>query len=600
MKLEQKIKLSVNLIRCTAKIEPKLLFVELLQILLQSVTTLVTVYFPKIVIDCLQRELPYQVIVKKVIVFCTFLLILHVIHGYLKERCAYYTQIFEKEFKKNVGQLCMEVDFELVEGAGNQNIIQLAGRANSISNAVGVLQAIISDIATMIPLICIVVGQNIYFLCIIFAVLLVKVGFLKMNTDYYVKRRLLYANNGRIECYVGNTMYKEGSSKEIRLNRVQDWYSEKIKGFRSEMLRLQFEDFNRGRRHGMIMSGITAIQSLLMLLLLAQLYVDGTITIAQFTMLFGAATAITGYLTNLTDEMISYNNKMVDLSDYEKLQMRSGKTNPGVPKMTEMASTSEQDERSGIEIEFINVSFRYDNTTKDVLKQINIKIREKEKLVIVGHNGAGKTTFIKLLCKFYRPTEGKITLNGEDIWKIPNETYYRQVSAVFQDFKNFAFSLSENITLQQGLFNQEVERAVYEAGLESCVHRMQKGFATSLSKNFDDEGIELSGGQNQKVAIARALYKNSPIIILDEPTASLDPKAEREIYESFFNVIKDKTAIFISHRLAVSTIADHIAVFDQGRIVEYGVHNKLMEEDRGYADMFRKQSKQYISAEGIF
>jgi ABC-type multidrug transport system fused ATPase/permease subunit len=215
-------------------------------------------------------------------------------------------------------------------------------------------------------------------------------------------------------------------------------------------------------------------------------------------------------------------------------------------------------------------------------------------------NGAGKSTFIKLLCKFYRPASGKITLNGVDIWDMPNEEYYKIISAVFQDFANLSFTLKENIAMNDNGDMDKIAEIIDGVGLKERIDELSNGYETYLTKSFDSGGIEFSGGQAQKIAIARAVYKNTPMLILDEPTANLDPKAEGEIYTDFFNMAKNKTTIFISHRLAASTIADNIAVFSDGKIAEYGSHNELMKQNGIYAEMYRKQSQQYTEEKVIF
>lgn len=215
-------------------------------------------------------------------------------------------------------------------------------------------------------------------------------------------------------------------------------------------------------------------------------------------------------------------------------------------------------------------------------------------------NGAGKSTFIKLLCKFYRPISGKITLNGIDIWDIPNVEYYKIISAVFQDFANFSFTLKENISMCENGDLYKISEILNRIGLKEHAEGLSNKYDTYLSKSFDSDGVEFSGGQAQKIAIARAVYKDAYVLILDEPTKSLDPKAESEIYTDFFNIAKDKTTIFISHRLAASTISDNIAVFADGRIIEYGSHDDLINKDGVYAEMYRKQSRQYVNESKIF
>ncbi|MGN0401586.1 MAG: ABC transporter ATP-binding protein [Acetatifactor sp.] len=250
-------------------------------------------------------------------------------------------------------------------------------------------------------------------------------------------------------------------------------------------------------------------------------------------------------------------------------------------------------------IEFRHVSFAYPNTDKLILDDINITIHPGEKLSIVGLNGAGKTTFIKLLCRLYDPTAGQILLDGRDIREYDYEEYKRQFAPVFQDFKLFGFTIGENI-LQKDISErteQETEKLkdlMNLVELDGLMQKNEKGIDTTVFTIFDEEGIEPSGGEQQKIAIARALYKDAPVIILDEPTAALDPVAEYEIYRQFSTLVGNKTAFYISHRLSSCRFCDRIAVFSEGKIAEYGNHDSLVKKEGGiYAKMFEAQAQYY-------
>lgn len=253
------------------------------------------------------------------------------------------------------------------------------------------------------------------------------------------------------------------------------------------------------------------------------------------------------------------------------------------------------------EIEFKNVSFKYPGTDKMILDNISIKIRSGEHLSIVGLNGAGKTTFIKLLCRLYDPTSGEILVNGVNIKEYDYQQYMALFAPVFQDFRLFAFPIEENIMLTDGEEEecskedeQRVEKIIELVNLTEMMDKLEKGRRTILFKYFDENGIEPSGGEQQKIAIARALYKESPVVILDEPTAALDPIAEYEIYRQFHTLVGGKTAFYISHRLSSCRFCDNIAVFSDGKIAEYGTHDILASiKDGIYAKMFEAQAKYY-------
>ncbi len=249
------------------------------------------------------------------------------------------------------------------------------------------------------------------------------------------------------------------------------------------------------------------------------------------------------------------------------------------------------------EIEFKNVSFKYPGTENYVLKNVNLKFHYGKKLAVVGMNGSGKTTMIKLLCRLYDPTEGKITLNGVDIKKYDYTEYMSIFSVVFQDFKLFSFSLGQNIARSVDVDEKRANDALHKAGFGNRISNMPKGLDTLLYKDFEEDGVEISGGEAQKIALARALYKNAPFIILDEPTAALDPIAEAEVYSNFNNIVGDKTAIYISHRLSSCRFCDKIAVFDKGQIVQIGSHEELVTDESGkYYELWYAQAQYYLKA----
>lgn len=248
-------------------------------------------------------------------------------------------------------------------------------------------------------------------------------------------------------------------------------------------------------------------------------------------------------------------------------------------------------------IEFSHVSFKYPRSEQYVLKDINLKITSGEHLSVVGLNGAGKTTFIKLLCRLYDVTEGEILIDGVNIKEYSEEEYRKLFAVVFQDFQLFAFSLKDNIALGDTTKEAEVERVLALSGFYEDAQKLPQGLDTMLYKSFDEKGTELSGGQQQKTAIARALYKNAPIVILDEPTAALDPVAEYDIYRSFDTLVGGKTAIYISHRLSSCKFCDKIAVFAENTIKEYGTHDQLVDKKNGiYAELFAAQAQYYVEA----
>lgn len=243
-------------------------------------------------------------------------------------------------------------------------------------------------------------------------------------------------------------------------------------------------------------------------------------------------------------------------------------------------------------IEFKNVSFKYPSSNNWVIKNINLRINANVKLGIVGQNGSGKSTFIKLLSRLYAPTEGTILFNGVDIKEIDYNDYISKISVVFQDFKLFSFGLGENIAVNDDYDELKVWHALEKTEMDKKFKK--GGLETHLYKDFDQDGVELSGGEAQRIALSRAVYKNASIIILDEPTASLDPITEHKFYSNFNKITKNKTAIYISHRIYSCKFCDEIVVFDDGEIVQHGTHNELIGDKMGkYYELYNAQAQYY-------
>ncbi len=300
--------------------------------------------------------------------------------------------------------------------------------------------------------------------------------------------------------------------------------------------------------------------------------------------------AVTGFVNSLTAFINEWTKLMTNSRYlalfYEYLDLPEEKYRGSL--------TTEKRSDNEYEIEFHKVSFQYPGSEIYALRELSLRIRVGQRLAVVGMNGSGKSTMIKLLCRLYDPTEGEITLNGIDIRKYDYTEYMGIFSVVFQDFKLFSFPLGQNVAASAEVDTARAERCIQKAGFAKRLHSMPKGLDTCLYKEFDENGTEISGGEAQKLALARALYKNAPFIILDEPTAALDPIAEFEVYAKFNEIVENRTAIYISHRLSSCRFCDDIAVFHKGCLVQRGSHEELLKDTRGkYAELWNAQAQYY-------
>jgi len=309
------------------------------------------------------------------------------------------------------------------------------------------------------------------------------------------------------------------------------------------------------------------------------------IGLGSFTMYVNAAINFSQTTTKL-GETITMTLQMLEYLDpfMEFVSLPEAKEYGGELKMEDEINS----------ISFKNISFKYPGNDKYVLKDISFDINAGEKISIVGLNGAGKTTLIKLLCRLYEPNSGEIFVNGHNIYDYEYESYMEKIAVIFQDYKLFAFTIGENITCEEYSEDENITELIEEVGLGEKISSLPKGLNSLMGKAYDNEGIELSGGEEQKVAIARALYKDAPLIILDEPTSALDPLAEAEIYEHFNSMVENKTAIYISHRMSSSTFSDRILLIENGGVVDFDSHANLMKkEDSLYYKLFMAQAVNY-------
>jgi len=329
----------------------------------------------------------------------------------------------------------------------------------------------------------------------------------------------------------------------------------------------------------------TALTALVFLITAAKAFL-GVFGVGSFVLYQGTVSRFAGAVSSLAQNIAALReNNQYLLKLYEYLDLPN--------TMYQGSLAVEKRDDIDYEIEFRDVSFRYPGTENWVLRHVNMKFRIGDKLAIVGENGSGKTTFIKLLCRLYDPTEGMILLNGIDITRYRYEEYLKLFSVVFQDYRLFELSLAANVSADFHYDRRKVEESLEQAGFGEKLRSLEKGVETIVGRSYDDSGLELSGGEGQKVAMARALYKDAPFMVLDEPTAALDPIAEAAVYERIHSMVANKTAVFISHRLSSCRFCDDIIVFDKGQIVQRGNHDALVDQEGKYRALWNAQAQYY-------
>ena len=382
-------------------------------------------------------------------------------------------------------------------------------------------------------------------------------------------------------------------AKEIRLFALKGYLSKKQRSiYENKEERI---DYHHDLWNGYVLFGqvLNLISGALVytVLYIAVLREDSPLSIGDFTLYLALASAFSGALLVLLQRWGDYTRASMEVDDLRSFL-----------ELSDEASGNEKlpvPEDGKYTFEFKNVRFRYAGAERDALKNLNLTLRAGERLAVVGLNGAGKTTMVKSLLRLYEPTEGQILLNGRDIRAFDKEEYFRLFSPVFQDVQLFAMPLGENVAMlpKERIDREKAEKCLREAGLGEKLDELPQGLDTELLKVVSEEGIDLSGGEKQKLALARALYRHAPVIVLDEPTAALDALAEKQLYERFDRMVGESSAVYISHRLASTRFCDRIALFEDGRLTELGTHDGLMEKGGAYAKLFSVQA-QYYREEG--
>lgn len=406
------------------------------------------------------------------------------------------------------------------------------------------------------------------------------------NNEVRKQSFLRLAKSNRVFGYVLYELADFRLGKDIRLYESADMMCGKAEHFSDIQSKEWINTDTKTCKNSWVMDIVNSFRDGISYFYIGYLALTKTISIGDFSMcVSGSSTfywSLHRIITGVQDisKRCDYAHKYIEFMEYPAAMVKGDKSVKDGEHV----------------IEFVNVGFKYPRSENYVLKNINLKIASGEHLSIVGLNGAGKTTFIKLLCRLYDVTEGEILIDGVNIKEYSEEEYRRLFAVVFQDFQLFAFSLRENIALNSEADDDRINEVLKQSGLYDDAQKLEHGLDTTLFKSFDEKGTELSGGQKQKTAISRALYKNAPIVILDEPTAALDPVAEYDIYRQFNTLVGGKTAIYISHRLSSCKFCDKIAVFAEETIKEYGTHDELAEIPDGiYSEMFSAQAQYYVS-----
>ncbi len=554
----------------------------------------INMFGPKMMIDAIMGKAVIISIIKIASVMILADFVIKLITAFINEELdkEYYAGL-DRHLEAAVGKKSMELKFETTEN--KETLDALADARTGIDSGYsGGSKGLFNALAILIVNI-VVLMLSVFVVCrysfIPLALVLVNVSlnafFESRLNAIKIEQIQQLAVTDRAYHYLLHGLSDIRYGKDIRLFNAKDMMLGRVDEFNDKQSEINKTQAKKAQKY---LSGSKinqAVTASLTYLLLAMMVAEKKIGIGDFTMLVAAVTTIVTAI-NLVLKQILELKKFCSYSD-KFIKYVEG-------NVYEEKGDKKTDISDGIKIEFKNVYFKYPGSTEYALKNINATIKSGERWSVVGLNGAGKSTFIKLICRLYECTEGEILLNGVNIMDYEYSSYMKTISAVFQDFCLLNFSIKENIICDrpERIDDEVLVPLIEEVGLKEKVDSLPQGLMTPVFRYYDQSGFEPSGGEQQKIAMARALYKDAPVLILDEPTAALDPIAEREIYEQFNSMVKDKTAIFISHRLASCRFCDKLLVFKDGEIVERGTHQSLLKlEDGLYAKMYKTQEKMY-------
>lgn len=397
----------------------------------------------------------------------------------------------------------------------------------------------------------------------------------------------------RKKYYLQNVTTNFEEAKDIRMYGLKEWLLGKYRAL--NQIRYDAQKQNERFWFWSAVAGhvFWFASQLLVYAWLVYSMIKGNMTIGNFSLYLASTATLFGYLSNFLNGIGNILARSREMDDFRSFLDFDGgdreETGKELPRLTTYEFTFEQ------------VSFQYPKAEQYALKNLNLTLKAGERLAVVGLNGAGKSTMIKLLLRLYEPTEGRILLNGVDVREYNRRSYYAAFAPVFQEVELFAFPIEENVSMKEPECTDSgrAEACLAAAGLSERLATLSAGIKTELLKIVYDDGVDFSGGEKQKLALARALYKDAPVVVLDEPTAALDALAEAKLYEDFDALIGGKTAVYISHRLSSTQFCNHVAMFAEGEMVEYGTHAELLEKNGAYAEMFRIQAQYYVEeAEG--
>ncbi len=586
------------MLKAAWKYNKMIYFLVLLSVLFSPVSKYMWSFVSKFVIDLASGTvvLPVKQILFIAGGICVLLIVTEILEIYTGNDRWWRETFVRIRLMSIKNSLAMKMDFANLENPEVLDCFQKAN--NSCSGDASGIEALLKELLNFVinlsglaAGLAIMATLNVW-IVVIMVGLTVFQAFISNRINKKAKKEVwdILAPWWRKNGYMSRISTDFSAAKDIRMFSLKNWILDKYRVLNKERLLLQKKNEKLWALVSVLGCFTWLLSETAIYIWLLKRVVDGTMTVGNFSMYLSSAGIFfqsAGKVSFAITTLLARSREADDFRsflDYAQNEWgASDNEGISVPKYEKY------------EFVFENVSFKYPKAENYALKNMNITIKGGERLAVVGLNGAGKSTFIKLLLRLYKPTEGRILLNGTDIQAYNRESYFDVFAPLFQEVSIFAFSMGVNVSMKRPDLtdNELAEAALRNAGLSEKLDSLEKGIDTQLLKVIYDDGTDLSGGEKQKLALARALYKQSPVVVLDEPTAALDAIAESRLYQNFDRLIGGKTAVYISHRLSSTQFCNNVAMFKDGEMIEYGTHNSLLEAGGEYAEMWRVQSQYY-------
>ncbi len=613
-RFHQKLKLIMVLTKKAVSYAPSYLPMRVIQLVLQIFAPFIISVFPALILD----ELTAHNNLQKLLLLTLVTVFLGGISGLmdylLRRRLSQDAFVINQKIELSINEAFIRMDYEKLEDQKVQELSQLArdtnNHASSLESMISTFFSMIGQCISLVGMAAIlsrllftdgkvekisgVVGwlarNSVICLLIALALCLISSRMNGLLLKVYERYDKKFAALGREYKYYGQLARDEIYVKDIRTFRLYNLINRRIEHYCQRNKKLMDEVNIPEIFTDMTGNLMMALELVIVYAMVSSKVRMGVISIGEFYLYISAITQVISLVRAVFENKNSIDRCLMYQQAYCKIEELAEKS-------IWIKEREEIHKECGNTLVFEHVTFAYPGTDKQVIDDVSFTLHPGEKLALVGRNGAGKTTLVKLMLGLYKPQKGRILWNGQEIGKLPYEEYIHNFSAVFQDFKLIASSIAENVAMEEVWDEEKVKKSLYDAGFSSLLASLKEGVFTQLLGNFNQESVNLSGGEAQKIAIARAFYKEAPILILDEPTAALDPIAEQDIFIVIRKKLQGQSAIFISHRLSSCRICDRILVLDNGKILQDGSHNVLAAKNGLYQTMWKAQKGFYMEEE---